>query len=56
MIRLVCLKCKSEKRSHTEKSECHEIIPCEFLLKKCNCKHDKDNNRNNLLDYFKLET
>src|SRR5665213_764235 len=52
----MCLECESEECGHAEKGERHEIIPREFLFQKQDCKHDEDDDRDNLLNDLELKS
>src|ERR1019366_7519829 len=47
---------KSEECSHAEKGECHEIIPCDFLIQIQDRKCDEDDDRDNLLNDLELKS
>src|ERR1035437_9416886 len=51
-----CLERKGEERGHAKKGECHEMIPCEFLLQEEDGESDEDGDGNDLLNDLELES
>ena len=51
-----CLEREGEERGYGEKCERHDIIPRELLLQKRECEHDENDDRDDLLNNFELES